>query len=276
MIASAYNDPETIIGAIFGTGCNGAYMDDIGSIHKIPASTRDQLDPSTPMAINCEYGAFDNAHRVLPRTKYDMQVDDESPRPGEQAFEKMCAGLYLGETFRLVLLGLAEKGLLFQSKAQEKMDKLRTPYILDTGFLSIIENDDSQDLSEAKSSFNQALGLDLEYQELIATRRLALQIGIRGARLCTVGVAAICRKKGIQKGHVAADGSVANKHPKFKQRWAEALGEVLDWDAAKRKEEGDPITITSAEDGSGVGAAVIAAMTIERAGKGNRVGIKPR
>lgn len=34
MIASAYKDPETIIGAIFGTGCNAAYMDNVGSIPK--------------------------------------------------------------------------------------------------------------------------------------------------------------------------------------------------------------------------------------------------
>ena len=71
-------------------------------------------------------------------------------------------------------------------------------------------------------------------------------------------MAAICRKKGITSGHVAADGSVANKHPKFKERWARALGEILDWPSDRKK---DPIIITSAEDGSGVGAAVIAAMT---------------
>ena len=276
MIASAYNDPETIIGAIFGTGCNGAYMDDIGSIRKLPASFRDQIDPSTPMAINCEYGAFDNAHRVLPRTKYDVQVDDESPRPGEQSFEKMCAGLYLGEVFRLVLLELAEKGLLFQAQSKESLQKLRTPYILDTGFLATIELDDTPDLRTAKESFNTALGFTLAPAEAHFAHRLALQIGIRGARLCTVGVAAICRKKGIATGHVAADGSVANKHPKFKQRWAEALGEVLDWDREAREKGGDPISITSAEDGSGIGAAVIAAMTMERAGRGDRVGIKPR
>src|ERR1700761_9626685 len=105
MIASAYNDPDTIIGAIFGTGCNGAYMENLGSIHKIETDLPDE----TPMAINCEYGAFDNAHRVLPRTPYDVRIDEESPKPGEQAFEKMSAGLYLGEIYRLVVLELYEK-----------------------------------------------------------------------------------------------------------------------------------------------------------------------
>lgn len=245
-------------------------MDDIGSINKLDKRRLADLDPSTPMAINCEYGAFDNAHRVLPRTKYDVQVDEESPRPGEQAFEKMCAGHYLGETFRLVLVEVAEKGLLFKGQGDEK---LKTPYVLDTGFLSSVENDESSDLSEAKAQFKDKLDLDLSLEELTFCHHLAQTIGVRGARLCTCGVAAICRKKGIEKGHVAADGSVANKHPKFKQRWAEALGEVLDWDPQRTE---DPITITSAEDGSGIGAAVIAAMTIKRVQEGNRVGIKPR
>lgn len=85
MIASAFNDPDTICGAIFGTGCNAAYVDKVKSIEKLKSG----LPLDTPMAINCEYGAFDNAHRVLPLTKYDATIDDQSPRPGQQAFEKM-------------------------------------------------------------------------------------------------------------------------------------------------------------------------------------------
>ena len=241
-------------------------MDDCGSISKLD----DGPSADTPMAINCEYGAFDNAHRVLPRTKYDITIDEESPRPGEQAFEKMSAGLYLGEILRLVLLELHEKGIMFQDK---NVSKLREPYTLDTGFLSGIENDSSPSMANTKASFKDVLDIDVNSQELDFIFLLAELIGVRGARLCTCGIAAICHKKGIQSGHVAADGSVANKHPKFKKRWAEALGEVLDW-PADRKE--DPITITSAEDGSGVGAAVIAAMTLQRVKEGNLVGIKDR
>jgi hexokinase len=48
------------------------------------------------------------------------------------------------------------------------------------------------------------------------------------------------------------------------------MAEVLDWPADRQE---DPIIITSAEDGSGIGAAIIAAMTVERAGKGQTAGI---
>ena len=266
MIASAYNDPETIIGAIFGTGCNGAYMEDVGSIHKLDTD----LPSDTPMAINCEYGAFDNARNVLPLTPYDKLIDEQSPKPGEQAFEKMSAGLYLGEIFRLAIVELYEKGVLF--KDHEAL-KLHEPYMFDTGFLSALENDHSSGMFDTKVNFRKAIGLDLKVEELIFCQKLAEFITIRGARLCTCGIAAICNKKGIKSGHVAADGSVANKHPNFKRRWAKALGEVLDW-PADRKE--DLITITPADDGSGIGAAIIAAMTLKRAKDGNMAGIKER
>lgn len=219
------------------------------------------------MAINCEYGAFDNARNVLPLTSYDIQIDKDSPRPGEQAFEKMSAGLYLGEIFRLVLVDLYKKGLLFKGQDASGLDE---SYTLDTGFLSAVENDSSQG-SDTQKAFKDTLGVDLTTDEFLFCHRLAELIAIRGARLCTCGIAAICRKKGIKTGHVAADGSVANKHPTFKRRWADAMGEVFDWPANRNK---DPISITSAEDGSGVGAAVIAAMTLRRAKEGQMAGIK--
>lgn len=252
MIASAYHDPDTIIGAIFGTGCNAAYMESVGAISKL--ATPSSISPETLMAINCEYGAFDNSHAVLPRTKYDIEIDRDSPRPGEQAFEKMSAGLYLGEILRLVLLDLHEGDLVFRGS---DTDRLGEPYALDTAFLSAMENDS---LEERRSRFHDALSFIPTNEELELVRLLSETIAIRGARLCTCGIAAICKMRGTDSGHVAADGSVANKDPKFKARWAEAMGEVLDW---PKDRDDDPIVIMNAEDGSGVGAAVIAAMTLK-------------
>ena len=135
MIASAYTDPEMKIGCIFGTGCNAAYMEHCGDIPKIAHM---KLPADMPMAINCEYGAFDNSHKVLPRTRYDEIIDRESPRPGQQTFEKMIAGLYLGEIYRLVLLDLIENPevKLFQGQDYSKLNKA---YSLDASFLSQIE-----------------------------------------------------------------------------------------------------------------------------------------
>jgi hexokinase len=135
LIASAYTDPEIQIGCIFGTGCNAAYMETCG---KIPKIAHMKIDPDMPIAINCEWGAFDNEHKILPRTPYDIIIDKESPRPGQQSFEKMIAGLYLGEIMRLVLLDLHENPdvTLF---GEQDVAKLRKPYTLDSSFLSDIE-----------------------------------------------------------------------------------------------------------------------------------------
>lgn len=71
--------------------------------------------------------------------------------------------------------------------------------------------------------------------------------------------------------HVGADGSVFTKYPHFKARGAQALREILDWGDDVKD---DPVTIQGAEDGSGVGAALIAALTLQRAREGITVGIR--
>jgi hexokinase len=135
LIASAYTDPDVQIGCIFGTGCNAAYMDVCGNIPKLAHM---KLDPKLPMAINCEWGAFDNQHKVLPRTPYDVQIDKASPRPGQQTFEKMIAGLYMGEIFRLILLDMHKNPKVNLFEGQD-LSKLEKEYSLDSSFLSSIE-----------------------------------------------------------------------------------------------------------------------------------------
>ncbi|EER23986.1 hexokinase, putative [Coccidioides posadasii C735 delta SOWgp] len=266
LIASAYTDPEMRIGCIFGTGVNAAYMENAGSIPKI---AHYNLPPDMPIAINCEYGAFDNERVVLPLTQYDVVIDRDSPRPGQQAFEKMTAGLYLGEIFRLVLLDLIDnKGnLIFEG---QDVSSLRKPYCLDSSFLAYIEEDPFENLSETRDLFERNLGIKATKPELELCRRLAELIGTRAARLSACGVAAICKKKNIKSCHVGADGSVFNKYPHFKARGAKALREILDW----ADDEEDKVIICSAEDGSGVGAALIAALTLERVKQGNLAGIR--
>jgi len=269
LIASAYTDTKMKIGCIFGTGCNAAYMENCGSIPKLAHMN---LPPDTPMAINCEWGAFDNEHKVLPLTPYDIIIDKESPRPGQQAFEKMIAGLYLGELFRLVLVDLHENKEVHMFEGQN-IDKLRKAYTLDSSFLSLVEEDPFENLSETGDLFQNKLGITTTRPELELIRRLAELIGTRAARLSACGVAAISLKKDYKTCHVGADGSVFNKYPHFKARGAVALREILDWAPKKSSKEEDPIEILAAEDGSGVGAALIAALTLKRVKEGNMAGI---
>ncbi|EGW34222.1 uncharacterized protein SPAPADRAFT_59652 [Spathaspora passalidarum NRRL Y-27907] len=267
LVASMYTDPETIMGLIFGTGVNGAYYEIVKDIPKLQGKLSDDIAPDSPMAINCEYGAFDNELVVLPRTKYDVQIDLESPKPGQQSFEKMNSGYYLGEILRLVLLELAEeKQLIFKG---QDLTKLHQAYIMDTSFPARIEEDPFENLSEVYDVFMEVLSIETTVPERKVIRRVCELIGERSARLSVCGIAAICKKRGYTKGHCAADGSVYNKYPDFKVRAAKALRDIFQW----KDDEEDPITIVAAEDGSGVGAAVISALTEKRLKQGKSVGL---
>ena len=57
-------------------------------------------DPAT--IVNTEWGGF--ASPLLPRCAADAALDVASVRPGEQLFEKMVGGYYMGEVARLCVL----------------------------------------------------------------------------------------------------------------------------------------------------------------------------
>ncbi|CAN6674814.1 hexokinase-2 [Trichomonascus vanleenenianus] len=268
LVASNYTDPHTKLGCIFGTGCNAAYYEYIKNIPKLEGLVPKDIDPETQVAINCEWGAFDSQHKVLPRTPYDVAIDEESPRPNQQAFEKMIAGYYLGEILRKVLVDLHEQGYIFE---QKDISKLREEYSLDSSFLSEIEEDPWENLTEVELLFLNRLGLKTTEPERKLVRRLAELIGTRAARLSACGVAALCKKAHITACHAGADGSVFNKYPWFKERGAQALKEIFDWQYENPADY--PIKIVPAEDGSGVGAAVIAALTRARVDQGLSVGL---
>ncbi|KAL8283309.1 hypothetical protein RQP46_005719 [Phenoliferia psychrophenolica] len=259
LIASAYVDPTTRAGIIFGTGCNAAYMEKISAITKLKGL--DGMPADAEMAINCEWGAFDSTtHEHLPRTSYDITIDETSNKPGEQAFEKMIAGLYLGEIFRLVMCEMIDEGVLFLGQETYKVEKA---YAFDTAFLSLIESDTTEELLTVTGLFAHFYALTTTTSERQFFKRLAQLIGTRAARLSACGIAAIVSKQGyLEEGcSIATDGSLYNQYPKFPERLGEGLVDIFG-------EKGKGIKTHHAEDGSGVGAAVIAAMTKARIAAG--------
>ncbi|ETW77625.1 hypothetical protein HETIRDRAFT_389219 [Heterobasidion irregulare TC 32-1] len=258
LIASHYVNPRTKIAVIFGTGCNAAYMERIGGIPKIKNLGCDDDDE---MAINCEWGAFDSfEHEHLPRTKYDLTIDESSNKPGEQAFEKLISGRYLGEILRLVICELIDDGVLFLG---QNTYKIEIAYALDTAFLSLMESDPTEELLMIIGIFSHFFALETTLAERQFFRALAKLVGRRAARLSACGIAAIVSKMGyLEEGcSVGADGSLYNKYPGFADRVHEGLQDIFG-------DKGRNIITHHAEDGSGVGSAIIAAMTKIRKDKG--------
>ncbi|KAJ5718751.1 Hexokinase [Penicillium malachiteum] len=253
LIASHYRDPQVKVGSIFSTGCNAAYMEECESIPKLADSG---LPKNAKVIINTEYGAFDNDSKILPLTPFDRQIDHESARPGTQIYEKMVSGLYIGEMLRLIMLKLHEEGRLFKD---QDVTRLRNENALEASFLSVAEMDFSAGLDDMREEFEESLGLSPGFNELRICRYLIGLVATRAARLYACGIAAICKKKNLRRCHVGVDGSVFNKYSGFKGRAAQGLREIFDWPPT----ELELIALNASEDGSGVGAALAAALVLE-------------
>ncbi|KAB8210354.1 hypothetical protein BDV34DRAFT_237421 [Aspergillus parasiticus] len=251
LMATAYKDPQVKIGSIFGTGCNAAYMVDCGSIPKIASYG---LPAGKEMAINTEYGAFDNSHSVLPRNMFDKAIDSTSPRPGQQTYEKMVAALYLGELVRLIIFHLHHTTGLFAGCDLSRLDCIHS---MESSFLSAMEGEPLDSMEETRALFREQFDIEPKIQELKICRLVAEIVSTRAARLYACGIAAICKKKGIESCHVAVDGSAFSKYPLFGERAAAALREIIDWPYASK----DLVTLDPNEDGSAIGAALIAALS---------------
>lgn len=213
------------------------------------------------MAINTEYGAFDSSKQILHRTHFDEDIDAASPRPGQQLYEKMVSGLYLGEIVRRVLLELHTVHNFFDG---QDASQLRERNILDTSFLSSIEVDTSDTCEAVRQLMKEKLNLDTTFEERKTTRYLVDVVGTRSSRLYACGIAAICKKRGVARGKVGVDGSVFKHYTGFRLRAARALREILDWPEG----EPDPITFQMSEDGSGAGTALVAALALKHKSTG--------
>ncbi|KAH9843727.1 hexokinase [Rhodofomes roseus] len=137
LLSRAYSAGSCLLGGIFGTGTNGAYVEKVDNITKLGDSQARK--EGGLMIINTEWGAFNNTRTRLPTTPYDNKLDRESINPRYQAFEKFISGMYLGEITRNILLALidaAPKPLLFGGKASAP---LNTHYGIDTAIMSEVE-----------------------------------------------------------------------------------------------------------------------------------------
>lgn len=255
---------EPVIGCIFGTGTNGCYLEDIANIKKLPIDIKERLlrEGQTQMAINTEWGSFDNACEYLPTTKYDVEIDQKfSPNPGFHLFEKRVSGMYLGEVLRNVMVDLHARGLILNQYRSYKLlpHRLKTPFELSSEVMSHIEIDRTSGLRETELSLLQGLRLPTTPIERQQIQRLVRAISRRSAYLSAVPIAAILMKTGAldKRYHgeveVGCDGSVVEFYPGYRSMMRHALALSPIGTEGERK-----VHLCIAKDGSGVGAALCA------------------
>ena len=283
LMARSYTSPGktgTLVGAIFGTGTNGAYVEKLEKVKKMKEIDEIEgsgggYDSSTGlMIVNTEWGSFDNHLSVLPNTPYDKALDAESVNPGIQMFEKRVSGMFLGEILRRSILSLyqhPDQGVaLFKDESSATNDTASTTTIndnspiytqwgIDTSFLSIVEADQSDHLRVTKQTLERELGINApSTEDCVAVKMLVHAIGKRAARLSAVALGAVVistnKLNEDEIVDIGVDGSLVEYYPGFEDYIREAFREI-----PEIGEEGEKrIRIGLAKDGSGLGAALIA------------------
>lgn len=198
LIASSYRDEQTTIGSICGTGHNTALY-----------------DKNTKMILNMESGNFN----LLPITKYDMLLDNYTTNPRMQALEKLVAGRYISELFRITYQPV----------------QFPFPYSLTSNQLSAI-------IQGTQPGFD------------IQASQLAKSIVIRAARLVAatyLGALQYLDKQLLHHHTIAIDGSLYAKMPGYANQISVTVDELLGNKASQ-------VTLCLENQGSSLGAALAA------------------
>ncbi|KAJ4979938.1 hypothetical protein NE237_010718 [Protea cynaroides] len=260
-----YDDEDTVAAVIIGTGSNACYVERTDAIIKCQGL----LTNSGGMVVNMEWGNFWSSH--LPRTSYDMDLDAESPNPNDMGFEKMISGMYLGDIVRRVILRMAQELDVFGDVAS----KLSEPFILRTPLIAAMHEDESPDLVEVSRILKDTLGINdipLKVRKLIV--RVCDVVTRRAARLAAAGIVGILKKIGrdgsggvasgrsksvgeslskIRRTVVVIEGGLYSNYEMFREYLDEAVAEILGEEVAQH------VVLKVIEDGSGIGAALLAA-----------------
>eukprot|EP01060_Flectonema_neradi_P036649 TRINITY_DN711_c3_g1_i1.p1 TRINITY_DN711_c3_g1~~TRINITY_DN711_c3_g1_i1.p1 ORF type:complete len:488 (+),score=86.06 TRINITY_DN711_c3_g1_i1:62-1465(+) len=251
LVTGYFAQQQAKIGCIIGTGSNACYWEDVPQIKKMPSPSGWSGDQQ--MCINIEWGNFDSKKQcVLPFTEMDNAIDAASPNVGAQRFEKMISGMYIGEICRLCLIHLVRHSVL------PSVPCIVKPGSLETRHVSEIIGDSSPDLSSIKALLAGLYQYSLQTEQAALVKDVFLAVTTRSARLSATGIAAILLKTGSLSGsRVCIDGSVFEKTPYYKETMEQCLDELLS--AHGHSSHGTVLELTGS--GSGVGAALIAALT---------------
>ncbi|XP_076916080.1 hexokinase-3-like [Bidens hawaiensis] len=263
-----FYDKDTVAAVVIGTGTNACYLERADAVIKCQGL----LTTSGGMVINMEWGNFWSSH--LPRTSYDIDLDVESQNPNDQGFEKMISGMYLGDIVRRVICKMSSVSDIFGPFSS----KLSTPFALSTPLMAAMHEDESPELSEVAKILEETLDI---HNVPLKARKVVVKIcdvvTRRAARLAAAGIVGILKKigrdgtggitsgriKGVKSGKmrrtvVAVEGGLYTSYTVFREYLNEAVAEILGEEIAPF------VILKEMEDGSGIGAALLAASNSAR------------
>lgn len=245
LMSCAWKNFNCRIGLIVGTGSNACYVEKVENAEMFDG------DKSKPyVIINTEWGAFGDDGRLdFVRTEYDREIDQYSINPGKQLHEKMISGMYMGELARLILVKFTKQGLLFGGNGSDMLYKRGNFF---TKYVSEIESDKRGSYGNCRQVLDE-LGLNhATDQDCSNVRYICECVSRRAAHLVSAGVATLINKIQQDSVTVGIDGSVYRFHPHFHDLMMEKMADLV--------KPGIKFDIMLSEDGSGRGAALVAAV----------------
>lgn len=246
LAARSYTDPACDLGVIMGTGTNACYREALSRIEKL-----DTVNTNGHMIVNMEWGNFDKVRL----TCYDRLLDKTSVNPGAMYLEKMVSGMYLGEITRLVLMDLIRRDLIFvnETPAAEYFQERGS---LKTEDMSRMEGDRTDCLDGVALFFERNGFSNITLHDKILLQQLCRIVSARAARLGAAAISAVLTwiDPKLKEVHtVGIDGSLFEKYPGFNTKITDVFEELYG-------EKAERITLVHSKDGSGKGAAIIAAV----------------
>ncbi|XP_026501704.1 hexokinase-2-like [Vanessa tameamea] len=240
LVAGAQLDPAVVIGVIMGTGSNGCYMERAERVQHWEAAHERVQD----VCVDIEWGAFgDNGCLSFLRTEFDKEVDDNSLLATSFTFEKYIGGKYLGELLCAVLSGLARDGLFPAIPARGS---------LLSAHVSLFEEENVAGVcSRTAEALRDACGRAVSRHDALVAQHVARVISNRAAQLVSVCIATLLRRMSRAHVSVAVDGSVFKRHPRIRTLMERYIALL----APNHK-----FSLLGAEDGSGKGSALTAAI----------------
>lgn len=249
LMSCAYTSRNCRIGLIVGTGTNACYLEKTSNAEMFENY---QTSSKPNMVINCEWGAFgDNGVLDFIRTPLDKVVDKATPNPNRQTFEKLISGMYLGEVVRLILVELIKKGVLFKGHSSQSISE---QWKFQTKFISEVESDlpgqyRNASLVADEMGIRQASDADKR-----CMRYVCECVSTRAAMLTSCGLVCLINKMNVNDVVIGVDGGVYRFHPKFHNLLVQYMGKLL--------KPGIHFQLVLSEDGSGRGAALVAAAAV--------------
>lgn len=247
LMSCAFSDHSTEIGVILGTGTNACYMEKLQRVELWDGSKSDH----DQVVINTEWGAFgDNGCLDFVRTDVDKRVDQNSLNPKKQTFEKMISGMYMGEIARSVIVECASKGLVFNGHIPADLNTENRFY---AKYVSEIERDeDDGEFIRTQQILDELGVIKPTLIDCQRVQEICRVISERAAFLASAGIAALINRINKPNVTVAIDGSLYRFHPHFHNLMMQKTQALIN--------DGLKAHMMLSEDGSGKGAALVAAV----------------